>query len=304
MSAVRGSCFGFEVRSDLELRFLRNRGGVNGPALRVSVDDQPAPAVAGEPLVEWLQEGDAPLHARLYDGGDGATYRLWIDGVGWYGIDPEGPGVAVPSSEEPVRREERLWGIPALLCFLRRGDLPLHASAVQVGDGAVLIGAPSRFGKTTLAAAFWREGFRVLSEDLTCVRPSGPSVLPGPAMLRMRLDMAESLGIADEPGAIALADRVRLPLGGSAGGDSRPVPLRAIVLLGEASDEVSMVSVTAIEAIPALWGLSFAVPTREGPARCFQQLADLASLVPVWELRRPVSVESLPRVVDAVAAHA
>ena len=125
-----------------------------------------------------------------------------------------------------------MWGLPTLLCFLHRGDLPLHASAVQVGDGALLIGAPARFGKTSLAAAFWRTGYRVLNEDLSCVRLPEPSVLPGPALLRMRLDMAERLGVAADPSAIDDGVRVRLAIGGDRAGDSRPVPLRGIVLPG------------------------------------------------------------------------
>lgn len=302
MTATRGSCFGFEVRTELPLRFLRDPGGVPGEALRVSVHDR-ADAVPGdEPLVEWLPEEDVLLHARLYDH-EGA-YRLWIDGVGWYHIDPDAPSIEIPASEEPVRREERLWGIPALLCFLRRGELPLHASAVQVGAGAVVIGAPSRFGKSTLAAAFWREGYRVLSEDLTCVRAQDPSVLPGPALLRMRRDMAERLGVADHPAAITGGDRVRLPLQAAACGDSRPVPLRGIVLIGEEAAEVSMTRVPAVEAIPGLWQLSFALPERAAAARCFRELADLASGAPVWELRRPLSVEALSRVVEEIAARA
>jgi hypothetical protein len=300
VSRPAGSCFGFEVRSSIDLRFLREPGGVGGAAMAVSAHDGRDLQVGDEPLVEWLPHEQGTLHARLHEHGD--AYRLWIDGVGWYLVDPDGPGIAVPESEEPLRREERLWGLPALLCFLRRGDLPLHASAVQVGDGALVIGAPSRFGKTTLAAAFWREGFRVLSEDLVCIAPSGPSVLPGPALLRLRPDMAEHLGILGDPAAIVGADRVRLPLSGAAAGDSRPVPLRGVVVIGEPAPWVSMTRMTAVEAIPALWQLSFALPEVEAAGRCFRDLADLASAVPVWELRRPVSVEALPWVLDEVAS--
>ena len=45
-----------------------------------------------------------------------------------------------------------------------------------------------------MAAAFHRAGHRVLSEDTTCVR-LGPeqAVVPGPAMLRVRHDVAAEL---------------------------------------------------------------------------------------------------------------
>ena len=301
MTATTGSCFGFEVRSTFPLRFLRDAGGVGGTALRIDVHRESGPADA-ELIAEWLPEDQGFLHARLYE--RGGRYRLWIDGAGWYLIDPAEPSIAVPEAEEMVRREERMWGLPTLLCFLHRGDLPLHASAVQVGDGALLIGAPARFGKTTLAAAFWRTGYRVLNEDLSCVRLPEPSVLPGPALLRMRLDMAERLGVAADPSAIDDGVRVRLAIGGDRAGDSRPVPLRGIVLLGEESDDLTMTRVPTVEAIPALWQLSFTLPEAEAAAACFRGLTDLASSVPLWELRRPLSVESLPRVVEHIAAHA
>src|SRR4029450_8669179 len=78
------------------------------------------------------------------------------------------------------------------LSFLSRGDISLHAAAVEVGNGAVILGAPSRFGKTTLAYAFQQAGHRVLSEDLVCCRPSTCDVIPGPALLRLRPDVYRS----------------------------------------------------------------------------------------------------------------
>ena len=50
-------------------------------------------------------------------------------------------------------------------------------------------------------------------------------MLPGPALLRLRPDMAEHLGICDEPAAIVGPDRVRLPLTGAAAGILPPLGL-------------------------------------------------------------------------------
>src|SRR5207244_12530639 len=83
---------------------------------------------------------------------------------------------------------ERLrWGIPAALRCMHRGDLPLHAAAVEVESRALVLAAPGWHGKTTLALAFQRHGYRVLTEDLACCSlASTPKLLPGPALLRVR----------------------------------------------------------------------------------------------------------------------
>lgn len=300
MTAEQGSCFGYAIDSRLPFRFLRAGGGRE--PLRVTTHTESGPA-GGEMCLEWFPGDGVALHARLYR--DGERFRLWIDTVGWYLIDPTEPSIAVPLDEDPLRREERLWGLPTLLCFIRRGDLSVHAAAVQVGDGALLVGAPSGFGKSTLAAAFWHEGHRVLSDDLTCVRMvDGPSVVPGPALLRLRPDMAERLGVTAMPDALVAPDRVRLRPAGALVGDCDPIPLRGIVLIGEEAESIEMERIPPTEAIPELWQLRFSLPSDADQATCFRNLAALADRVPVWRLTRPRTVESLPRVVGLVAGHA
>jgi hypothetical protein len=143
-----------------------------------------------------------------------------------------------------------------MLCFLARGDLPLHAAAVEVDGGAVVIGAPRAFGKTTLAAAFLSAGYRLLSEDVTCVHPgSVPLVIPGPAMLRVRPDVADRLEIRDATPVGKPDDRVHFAVDRGVRGDCRPVPLRAIFLL-RAADRVFAETVRSSEAVRDLWPLS------------------------------------------------
>ena len=133
--------------------------------------------------------------------------------------------VEVPA-DGGLRTEERLWGIPALFCFRARGDLPLHAAAVETEGGAVPVAAPRTYGKTTMAAAFHRAGAGSWPRT---PRASGwdgaAAIVPGPAMLRVRLDVAERL---DLPRARLLgedAERAHYAL--DAPGDCEPVPLRA-----------------------------------------------------------------------------
>jgi hypothetical protein len=293
-----GTCFGYGVRSSLAFRYLR---GGTGPPLAVSntADDSAEP---DERLVlEWPPISGRQLHARLYHD---EVFRLWIAEVGWFTIDPRVPSIALPEAEDTVRREERLWGIPSVVAFLHRGDTPLHAAAVEVNGDAVLLAGPSRFGKTTLAAGFHGAGFRILAEDLCCLR-AGPdaAVVPGPAMLRLRRDVADALRLPAVERVGEDEDRIHLALGGEARGDCAPVPIRGIVLLRESTNGLSLERVPAAEAIPELWTLSFRLPTEADRARCFKDVAGLADAVPVWNLARPLDLRSLAATVRYIVGN-
>jgi hypothetical protein len=291
----QGACYGFEVRSALPLAYLREGGG---DPLEVVAPAPPGPRPGDRRLLEWRPATGQPLDAELWS--DGRSFRLRIGDAGWFSVEPADGRVEVPAGGG-LRTEERLWGIPALLCFRARGDLPLHAAAVEAGGGAVLVAAPRTYGKTTTAAAFHRAGCRVLAEDTTCVR-LGPraEVVPGPAMLRVRRDVAARL---DLPRARRLGeddDRVHFVL--EEPGDCTPVPLRAVVFLDEADGAATLETVERPDAIRDLWALSFRLPTEEDVGNSFAGVADLAGAVPAFRLRRPLDLDRLDDHVALVLA--
>jgi hypothetical protein len=286
-----GSCYGFGVRSSLPLTYLRDGDGE-------PLDVVPGEVAAGpddELLQDWRPPA-VPFHASLY--GDGTTYRLWVADTGWLGIDPHASRIVVPAEGDPLRIEERLWGMPALLCFIARGDVPVHAAAVEINGQAVVLAAPGRFGKTTLLSALAGEGLRVLTEDLACMRATsdGAWLVPGPAMLRLRRDVADrvlptrfrEVGRDDE--RVHLAD-------GADRGDCSPVPVSALVLLRDDDGPPRLASMDAVAALADLWKVSFRLPRDADRARCFGGLADLVGVVPLFELRRRLSLDDLPATV-------
>jgi len=253
----------------------------------------------------------APLADRMLAGADhevrGTLYQVdrafefWVTDAGAYRIDPERGCIEIPDSDDAVVREQRLWGIPAALCFMHRGDIPLHAAAVEVDGGAVALAAPGRHGKTTLALAFHERGYRLLTEDLTCCRFSqGPELLPGPALLRIRPDVYDGHAPPGTHVVLARRDRVYLALDDDRRGSSAPVPIRAIVFLRESPDELRIERAAAWVALADLWSLSFRFPTSAGRARSFGQLARLAGAVPTWNLYRPLRRTSLDATVARI----
>jgi len=299
-SPSQGACFGFEIHSSLAFHYLREGQGRHDLRI-VTIPDYSrllAGGQVGKELIEWLPRPGHPFHARLYQGL--ADYQLWIENFGWFLINPKDACIGVPEGVDEVRREEHLWGIPAALCLLHRHDLPLHAAAVRVGTGAVLLAAPGRFGKTTLAAAFLQRRYRILAEDLSCLRlDPEPSVVPGPAVLRVRRDVLAQLSLPCVTIVGEYGERVSFSIDRSMRGDCTPVPLRAIVLLREGPRH-SLERIGAPAALRELWALSFRLPTDDDRRRCFAMLTGLTISVPTWWLSRPLRSESLSETVETI----
>ncbi|MGH7444946.1 MAG: hypothetical protein ACREKM_08725, partial [Longimicrobiales bacterium] len=228
---------------------------------------------------------------RVYER-DG-TFSIHMDGIGWFGIDTATSTITVPPSADPAWTEAVIWGLPVALLVLSRGGLFLHAAAVEVDGRIVVITGPSHHGKTTLAGALAAAGYRLLGEDLIrCDVGRSHMVYPGPAMLRLRRDVAEWLTI---PGAQRVAEddeKVHLALDPGRRGTSDPLPLAGIVLLHTGAD-VSMERLEPMSMIQDLWVVSLNIPTAEGRARCFGDITQLAESVPVWKLVRPLTRDSL-----------
>ena len=163
--------YGFSIRTQQPLRFLRSGGGAQ--TLEIVTTREPRTRPQSEPLADWALAGtEYQARATLYrvDGG----YEFWTTDAGRYHVDLENGRIEIPDTGDEIVREQRLYGIPMMLSYMDRGDFPLHAATVELDSGAVLFAAPSRYGKTTLALAFHRHGYRVLSEDLVCCRPGTP----------------------------------------------------------------------------------------------------------------------------------
>jgi hypothetical protein len=288
-------CFGFQVRSELDFQYLRE-GGATG-VLEVAETKRDDLGAVGDPVREWLARPERPFTARLFR--EDHRWRLWVADMGSFHIDPAAGSIEVPADASSLLREERLWGIPTVLCFLARGDHSLHAASVEHDGRAIVVGAPGRFGKTTLATALVGAGRRLLSEDSTCLRHAldEVAVVPGPAMLRVRRDTDRPVEV---PGGRVLQvdDRLHVAIEPELRGTGDPVPVDAIVLLRESNEGQPRLERVAPEtAIPDLWALSFSTPTDEDRRRCFDGVTSLAARVPIWNLHRPMRFDALDAVI-------
>ena len=73
------------------------------------------------------------------------------------------------------------------LVLSNQGRLVLHAGAVQTREGAIAFLGRTGWGKSTLTASFWQEGFPVLTDDCLILAKAGGKLAAHPSYSSLRL---------------------------------------------------------------------------------------------------------------------
>jgi hypothetical protein len=125
-------------------------------------------------------------------------FLLKIDGVAWFLIE-NGNKITIDPTEGGSEEEIRLFLLGSAFGALihQRGMLPLHGSAIIAEGKAIIFSGISGIGKSTLAAAFIKKGYKLLADDVSVVtiNISGkPIVHPGYPQMKLWTDALEKLG--------------------------------------------------------------------------------------------------------------
>ena len=176
------------------------------------------------------------------------------------------------------------------IALIQRGELVLHASAVDVGGRAVAFVGPRGHGKSTMAAAMVARGHELISDDVLTVAFESEEgvarVVPGYPQIKLWPDAAEALG--HDPSRLELLypgvekcvvrhfDRFA----------AAPRPLERVYLLlgGPRVTSRSTTPVEAFQILSGMWfGARFGKPALEMIDRKahFEALSELAAHVPL-----------------------
>lgn len=111
---------------------------------------------------------------------------------------PSGGGSAAsgPSAEPDAIDELETRNNVAASSALERGEVPLHAAAVEVDERVIAIAGPSRAGKSTLAAAAVLAGWGYVADEIAAVHPATLAVRPYHRPIGLRPGGAAQLGVA------------------------------------------------------------------------------------------------------------
>jgi hypothetical protein len=196
---------------------------------------------------------------------------------------------------------------PVLAAILhQRGLLPLHASAIEAGSAAVLFIGPSRCGKSTLAAALARRGYRLLADDVAALLVGGETilVLPGFPQLKLWADAALRLGERPEKLPRVESQREKYGVAMREAFCAMPLPLRRAYAL-EPSAEAAGVSLAPVLGSAKVMLLlantyrqQFLAPGGRVPN--FEQCATVGASVELVQATRPAGAESVEALADAI----
>ena len=160
-----------------------------------------------------------------------------------------------PRASMPDVRLHLLGSALGVLCY-QRGLQPLHANAIEVGEGCIAFAGPSGIGKSTLAAHLSESGYRVLSDDLCVLSFEGDGRIlawPGIAHFKLWKDSLLQLRRGVQGLERVMGDREKYFLPNERVGSSAPIPLRRLYALerageGESSQIQRLTGAEALEA--------------------------------------------------------
>lgn len=196
----------------------------------------PHPHPASDPdvtirLLNRMATALRPMPDRHYEVQPG-HFRLDVPGVARYSVE-DGKHILIEPMADSTPEKIRLFLLGSTMGALlyQRGLYPLHGSAVETPWGAMLFVGAQGAGKSTLAAEFHRQGYRLLTDDVCAVErtTNGLRILPALAQIRLCADAYQRLGAPE--GSRFDVDKYVVPIGERY--CPAPVPLRAIHVLAD-----------------------------------------------------------------------
>lgn len=300
------SLYGLRVRSAIALPCPEWPGSADAADVQLRETAQAEIDEACQ-LPDAHRESDGFWEYRRFE--DGAARFSWKDHFDF-----------LVSGDGGLVRWRRLAGVPDEVlftyllnqvlshCLLLRGVETLHATSVVIGGKAIAILGDSGYGKSTLAAAFVREGYPLLTDDVLVSEFVQAGVLALPSLPRLKL--------APEVADAWFRGRRTLPMNtftskrilalDPAEHAAQPVPLRAFFAIPSdaGSAEISIRRAEGHDALLPLIQNTFEPNLLSRPRleRQFHFASRMAKAVPVKLLSYPRQLDRLPAVVASMLA--
>ena len=219
--------------------------------------------------------------------------------------------ICFPAPGVPEETSQHLYLNQVLpLVLSKQGKLVFHASAVEVGGGAIAFAGVSGRGKSTLAASFAMSGLPFLTDDglVLEARSDGHAALPSHPSIRLWEDSEAALVVPGTQSAppVDYTSKGRFLAGKHLPFCAQAIPLRRVYFLGD--NDVSEISFRRLSGAKAMveWVKhSFLLDVEERPrlATHFEQIGRLANEPIHYHLDYPRRFEDLERVRTAILDH-
>jgi hypothetical protein len=193
---------------------------------------------------------------------------------------------------------------PAMGFIMRlKGIICLHSSAVEIDGQAIALLGFSTSGKSTTAAGLAAYGAKILADDITVLIPQNGQYMiqPGYSKVRLRPLAADFLTERPEDLPIVYTGRDSRYVALTENDNFLPkaLPLSAIYVLGDFSDEYKIPSIEPINSQDKLITLlantyGMYVVRDKLRANEFKVLAGIAKTIPINKLRYAHDISTLP----------
>jgi hypothetical protein len=167
------------------------------------------------------------------------------------------------------------------LAITTTAGVRMHAGAVTIGPGAVVIAGAMGAGKSTLTAGLVRRGAGYLTDEVAAFRPGTREVRPyaKPVSLHRPPPPLQDLWVPERPVAMLVGATGLLPPTAVGSVAAAPAPLRAVVLPRYVAG--ASTTSTRLDAATALTEAAAHTFRLDRPGT-LTALADLLADVPVW----------------------
>jgi len=253
---------GLAIISELPIPGLLSAEHAGPGDLRVEVGDARGDT-SGEERIRYVsreRHEDGTAQLTVWTASTGEHRFRYRDGTQFL-INENATSVAVHWVDPLTPEDAAVYLLGPVLGFVMRlrGIVPLHASAVMIGSGAIAFMGEAGAGKSTTAGAFAALGFRVLSDDLLPLVEMDSRILAHPSHPRLTVwpDSATALfGPEDElPALTPTYDKRYFDLQSGHRFHDAPVPLEVVYVLAQRERALTGVTVRQLPPRAALMSL-------------------------------------------------
>lgn len=241
---------------------------------------------------------------------DGDRFLLLIPGIARFLLHA---GRAIEVAREADASEADvaifLTGTVFGILLHQREQFVLHASAVRVGDRAVLFCGASGMGKSTMAAALGRQGYAMVTDDISAIAFDGqsPAVLPDGRRLKLWADAVDHLDLASRRGD-AVRGKLQKFYVEPERVDSAPLPVAAAYMLRETRppDSDGIADTNIVDATLFVRQNAYRprlLRAMKQNAHYLRHSAGLIAQAGVYVLRRPMDFKAMPDTIARLEAH-
>jgi len=187
--------------------------------------------------------------------------------------------------------------------LIQRDLFLLHGNAIKVGEHSVSFVGQSGTGKSTLAGAFFKQGYSILSDDICAVSVDG-KVVPSFPQIKLWFDAAKHLNIDTQVlrKIRPLIEKFAVPLAQQFQQDALPLKM-VYVLHTHNKDEFKFTSIIGMQKLQPLRMNTFRKKYLKGLDKersHFKQCAQIASQIGVVRIDRPQDGFKLDELVDLI----